>query len=63
MKNEKDSGKVNTDAHGTDGLNLGNLTLNPSLEYKNTGSPSIFCKNNSESNPFAKFETIYTQDQ
>lgn len=62
-KSEEDSGQVNTDGHRRAGLNLGSLTLNPSLEYKSTDSPSVFCKNNSESNPFAKFESIYSQDQ
>jgi len=46
-----------------DGPNLGNLNLNPSLEYKGTDSLSAFCKNNYESNHFAKFETFHTHDQ
>lgn len=62
-KDEKDSGQANADMHGRVALNPESLTLNPNLEYKSTDSPSTFCKNNSESKPFAKFETIYTQDQ
>lgn len=61
MKSEEDSGQVSTDVHERDGLRLWNLTLNLSTEYESTDSPSILCKNNSESNTStAKSEIIYT---